>query len=69
MMRNPNYFGWVDDASFQHITVLLGLRIIAKRLAAVLNNLTGDDRPINTGVFGNLAQRCLKCFAKDRETG
>src|SRR5258708_4604336 len=54
---------------FDHVDILLGLRIEAESLRLVLEDLADHDRAFDPGILGDLADRRLQRFQHDIDVG
>ena len=62
-----NDLGRVDDAELEHVAIFFGLRVEPELGIVAFTNLARNDRAIDTGVFGDLAQRSFESLAHDRD--
>jgi hypothetical protein len=62
LKRHSHHFRGIDDASAEHVDILLRLGVEAVGLRFVFENLAHDDRTLDAGVFNNLTDRRLERF-------
>ena len=60
LQRDAHDLGRIDDALLDHVAVLVVLGVVAEGLAARLEHLADDDRALDAGVLGDLADRRLQ---------
>ena len=65
LQRRSDHFGRVNDTGFNHIGIFVGRRIITVVIIRTLQQLSGNNSPVNTGIFGNLTDRSLQSAAND----
>src|SRR6056297_2005873 len=63
--RGADDLGRVDDTEFEHVAIFFGLRVVAELQIVAFADLASHDRPVNTGVLGDLAQGSFQSFAHD----
>src|SRR5690606_6397051 len=65
----PGHLRRVDDAELEHVAIFLGLGVEVEVLVLRLADLARDDRAVNAGVLGDLAQRRLERALDDGDAG
>ena len=69
LQRRAHDLGWVDDAFFDQVAILVVLGIVAKRGRLLIGHLANDDRPFDARILGNLPDRRLERAADDIDAG
>src|SRR5579863_1014436 len=69
LQRGAHHLGRVDNALFDHVDILLGLRVKAERFRLVFHDLADDDRTLDAGVLRDLADRRFQRLEHDVDAG
>ena len=69
LQGRADHLGRIDDAELEQVAVLVLLRVVAKAVVGLLQNLADHDRTVDGGVLDNLPSRLLDRLADDLDAG